>query len=259
VERTATFHSVAIEPECSPDTTPPVTTLRLDGAAPAAAYDEAVTATFSATDAGAGASGVAYTEYRVDSGAWRRYSPAAPPTVSGDGSHRIDYRSADLAGNIETMRSRTFVIDTTPPTGTDPGPPPQGNPGNPGPPPAPPGGGPGPASPRDAALRASVRPGRDVVGPRARRVRFRFRVANTGGVAATDVRVCVRAPERRVDVVGRRCRTVRSLAAGRSVTRTFTLRLKRAARGRTTRIRFTATGDGLARRTDVATLRMRRP
>jgi hypothetical protein len=59
--------------------------------------------------------------------------------------------------------------------------------------------------------------------------------------------------------VGGRCRTVQSLAAGRSATRTFTLRLKRAARGKTTRIRFTAAGAGVPRRTATATLRVRRP
>ena len=33
-EPTASFHSVAIEPECEPDTSPPVTTVELNGPRP---------------------------------------------------------------------------------------------------------------------------------------------------------------------------------------------------------------------------------
>lgn len=64
----------------------------------------------SATD---NASGVASTQYRVDGGAWQAYSEAF--TVSGDGTHTVEYRSTDVAGNQENPRSLTIRIDTAPP------------------------------------------------------------------------------------------------------------------------------------------------
>jgi cytochrome c len=58
-----------------------------------------------ADDAG---SGVAGTEYRVDGGAWTAY--AAPFTLSRNGTHVVEYRSTDRAGNVEPARSATFRI-----------------------------------------------------------------------------------------------------------------------------------------------------
>jgi plastocyanin len=100
-----------IEP---PDTTPPETTVQLNGAAPAATYSGAVTATFGATDA----SGVKRTEYKVDSAAdWTTYAPASPPQVSGDGDHTIQYRSVDNVDNAEAAKTVAFRIQPTQPGG----------------------------------------------------------------------------------------------------------------------------------------------
>ncbi|MET0134093.1 MAG: carbohydrate-binding protein, partial [Kibdelosporangium sp.] len=58
-------------------------------------------------------SGVASTEYSVDSGAWQPYTQ--PFAVPGDGTHVVKYRSTDRAGNVETDGSVTVKVDTTAP------------------------------------------------------------------------------------------------------------------------------------------------
>ncbi|MEH7415022.1 hypothetical protein V7266_07010 [Neobacillus drentensis] len=70
-----------------------------------------VTVTLSAIDA---LSGVARTEYRVNNGDWQEYS--GPITVSQEGKNKVDYRSIDNAGNIETMKSLSVKVDKMVPT-----------------------------------------------------------------------------------------------------------------------------------------------
>jgi hypothetical protein len=70
-----------------------------------------VQVTLSATD-GDG-SGVASTQYRVDGGSWTPYT--APFTVSGEGSHAVEYASTDTLGNVEPTRSLGIKIDTVNP------------------------------------------------------------------------------------------------------------------------------------------------
>lgn len=60
-------------------------------------------------------SGVAMTEYRLDVGAWTSYN--TPFSIVSEGTHTIDYRSQDIALNMETAKSLVVHIDTTPPTG----------------------------------------------------------------------------------------------------------------------------------------------
>lgn len=66
--------------------------------------------TLSVTDAGVG---VAYTEYRLDNGTWRRY--VGPILVEGYGDHRITIRSVDLLGNEEPGRTVPWTILREPP------------------------------------------------------------------------------------------------------------------------------------------------
>jgi RHS repeat-associated protein len=90
-----------------PDTTPPTTS---SNAQPF--YTGTANITLSAIDSG---SGVAATYYKVDGGSQQTGTAV---TVSGAGSHTIYFWSVDNAGNIETQKSASFVIDTTPPTTT---------------------------------------------------------------------------------------------------------------------------------------------
>ncbi len=81
--------------------------------APGAAgwYTANPTVTLTAED-GTG-SGVATTEYRVDSGEWTAYS--APFAVTGDGVHAVEYRSSDRAGNTSAVGATEVKVDATAP------------------------------------------------------------------------------------------------------------------------------------------------
>jgi len=73
-------------------------------------YPSAVTVGLNASDS---LSGVDSTFYVVDGGAVQTYS--GPFSISGEGSHTIEYWSADLAGNVESHQTRIVRIDTTAP------------------------------------------------------------------------------------------------------------------------------------------------
>ncbi len=49
------------------------------------------------------ASGVNWTEYRVDNGTWIRYS-GTPLPLTDPGAHRVEFRSADRLGNLEAVK-----------------------------------------------------------------------------------------------------------------------------------------------------------
>lgn len=74
-------------------------------------YVSPVTVTLTASD---DLSGVAYTQYRLQEGAWLTYT--APFVLATEGETVIAYRSADLAGNIEAVQTHTVSIDSLPPT-----------------------------------------------------------------------------------------------------------------------------------------------
>ncbi|MFH1784517.1 MAG: Ig-like domain-containing protein [bacterium] len=65
----------------------------------------------SVTDEGDSASGVDYTEYRVDESTWTVY--ASTITLAFEGRHNIEYRSADVAGNVEEIKLNTYYVDDT--------------------------------------------------------------------------------------------------------------------------------------------------
>ncbi len=92
------------------DTQSPQTTLGLDRTPVYLNwYDGAVTASFTPVDV---ASGPDYVEWRLDGGAWQRQTTAQ---VASEGPHTLSYRSADLAGNIEPVRTRIINVDLTAP------------------------------------------------------------------------------------------------------------------------------------------------
>lgn len=84
--------------EVQVDTTGPVTEAATSG------DGDEVTVTLTATDA---TSGVASTEVSVDGGDWAAYE--GPVVVTGAGTHTVEYRSTDVAGNVETTKS--VVVD----------------------------------------------------------------------------------------------------------------------------------------------------
>jgi len=74
-------------------------------------YVSSVDVTLSAFD---GTSGVDFTQYRIDGGAWQTYSGVL--TIATDGAHTVEYRSQDNACNTEAAHSLGVNIDTVPPT-----------------------------------------------------------------------------------------------------------------------------------------------
>ena len=105
----------------SSDTTPPVTKA---GGDYHGWYNHPVTLTFAATD-NAGGSGVATTEARIEdlllSNVWGPWTPGttfvvpAPADHSQDGDRIVQFRSTDVAGNVETARRAEVRIDTRKP------------------------------------------------------------------------------------------------------------------------------------------------
>lgn len=105
------------------DTMPPVTTASLSPSVPDGSggnYASPVTVTLGATD---NDSGVAKTEYSVNSGIWKTYS--SPFSFGTDGTYTVEFRSTDNAGNEEGNKSVQFaialpvvILDTAAPTTT---------------------------------------------------------------------------------------------------------------------------------------------
>jgi regulation of enolase protein 1 (concanavalin A-like superfamily) len=96
------FHLDVEGDEPPADTTAPVTT------ATQAVVEDGVQVTLTATDETDG-SGVASTEYRIDEGEWTDYTAAF--TISEPGTHTVEYRSTDVAGNEEAVKSLEVVVE----------------------------------------------------------------------------------------------------------------------------------------------------
>jgi hypothetical protein len=88
------------------DTTPPVTTASLEGDMSGGVYISDVTVTLTATDE---SSGVDFTKYKIDGGAWNDYTTAFD--VTGNGEHTVEFYSVDNAGNTEDVKSESFTIE----------------------------------------------------------------------------------------------------------------------------------------------------
>ena len=78
-------------------------------------HDVPVTLRLWATD-GAGGSGVASTEWRLDGGAWHQGTAVVVPAPSATkATYSVEYRATDQAGNVEDAQSCAVKIDTTGP------------------------------------------------------------------------------------------------------------------------------------------------
>jgi PKD repeat protein len=107
-----------------------------------------------------------------------------------------------------------------------------------------------------AALRLRVEP-KSRSAKVGKEAKFTAATRNTGESPATDVEVCVKAPNK-VKVVGDECETADSLAADDSMNSRFTVKPKRSARGDKVKITFTAKAAGLDKEKAEATLKVRR-
>lgn len=104
------------------DNEPPVTTITIGQPQYSIANDLYINSStlisFSATDYGIAPSGVNYTEYKIDSDVWTRYTNPFNLGNYADGQHTITYRSVDNVLNVESGKTSTVVLDTTPPSGS---------------------------------------------------------------------------------------------------------------------------------------------
>ena len=113
--------SISSSPSASPSASPipsPSPSPRLDSVAPVTTVRGAdagwhrapVTLSFAAADDD---SGVDFVETDADGAGWSAL-PSLPGTLlfSGQGTHEVEYRAVDLAGNLETARSCRVRIDT---------------------------------------------------------------------------------------------------------------------------------------------------
>jgi hypothetical protein len=99
--------------DCAPvdaDKTAPTTEISLPSSA-TGWYADSVPVTLAATDTG---SGVAKTYYRVDDGPAKEWTGALSHSVAG--AHTISYWSVDVAGKLESAKTREVKVDTATPT-----------------------------------------------------------------------------------------------------------------------------------------------
>ncbi|MFF1876691.1 OmpL47-type beta-barrel domain-containing protein [Leifsonia sp. NPDC058230] len=96
---------------CADDATPPQTTATLSPEGVGGGYVNPKISLESHDES----SGVARIEYRLDGGQWTEYE--SPVAVTSPGSHELEYRATDVAGNVEATKSRTFTVsvDSGPP------------------------------------------------------------------------------------------------------------------------------------------------
>ncbi|MGJ7442608.1 ThuA domain-containing protein [Aquipuribacter sp. MA13-6] len=101
-----------------PDTTAPEVSATVAPEEPASGwYTEPVTVTVTATDDSEATGGVVYTEYRIGDGDWLEYTAPVvlDPEALGDGTHTLQYRASDAAGNVSEVGTVEVRFDTTGP------------------------------------------------------------------------------------------------------------------------------------------------
>ena len=99
------------------DTYVPVTSLRASPGYSVNPYYVKSTSSLTFIRAEVG-SGINYTKYRIDDGAWQTYDGAFNLSGYSEDSYTMWFYSVDKLGNRETNRSRTVIVDDTAPTTT---------------------------------------------------------------------------------------------------------------------------------------------
>jgi len=107
----AAGHSAEASASVRVDTLPPQVDASLAGEQVNGWYLSQVTLSASASDPSAG-SGLARIEYAPDGGAWQSY---AVPVTFGGGTHTVQVRAIDMAGNLSEPAWLTFRVDGTAP------------------------------------------------------------------------------------------------------------------------------------------------
>jgi hypothetical protein len=98
------------------DTVAPQVNLSLNPSTPSGLggwWTDAVVATAMGTD---DQPGQVYLERKIDDGDWAEYT--APITLSAEGTHTVQVRASDTAGNVSPVESTTVKLDRSAPTAT---------------------------------------------------------------------------------------------------------------------------------------------
>jgi hypothetical protein len=94
------------------DKTPPQTSAVASPLPNTAGWNNSnVTVTLNATEK---LSGIDHTEYKLDAGGWTTYNGTV--SITSEGKHVLQYRSVDVAGNVESAQQLPINIDKTAPT-----------------------------------------------------------------------------------------------------------------------------------------------
>jgi len=104
---------------------------------------------------------------------------------------------------------------------------------------------------------ASQAPNRVKVKSRRKQAKLRFGVRNTGDAASGPVRLCVKAPKRKLKLKGPKCLS-RNIPAGQARQRPVRLRVKPKARGKTTKVKLIARGPNVATQRTTVRVKVRK-
>lgn len=216
------------------DVLPPSTTASVSPTPPASGnHTGPVELTLTAVDGtSASASGVAFTEYSfnqplpADATSPLRFENTGSDEpfssvldLEEPGTYTVYYRSVDNMGNREGNKSVTVTIQPKPPA---------------------------------LVLKPSSKTTK--LGKGKTKATVKIKVTNSGGATPSKIRVCATAPKSKLKISGK-CKTVKNLAAGKSKQVKFKINLKPAAKGKTTKVKITATAPGAKKRTAAAKVR----
>jgi hypothetical protein len=95
------------------------------------------------------------------------------------------------------------------------------------------------------------------VKPHQKLAKFRFRVNNGGDAASGPVRLCVKAPKRKLKLKGESCAPT-EIPAGKARQRQVKLRVKPKARGKTTKVKLIARGPNVTEQKKTVRVRVGR-
>jgi cytochrome c len=168
-------------------------------------------------------SGMVGTADVTGGGGWLPYTE--PFTVSDEDDYLIEYRSTDVAGNVEDPNQVEFAITE------DAG---------------------------EPELRVRGVPPVVKVKPRKKQAKLRFLATNVGDAPTGPVSLCVKAPKKKLELKGKRCLNRPSIDPGQTGSRAVGLRVKPKARGKTTKVTLIARGPNVDTQRTTARVRVRK-
>src|SRR5690606_18207567 len=107
----------------------------------------------------------------------------------------------------------------------------------------------------------NAKPKNKAVRKKAKKAAFNVRIANRGDAPAAGVRVCAKAPKKKIRILSgnkQGCQKVGKLAGGKNLKLRFQVKPKKKAVGKKTRIKFIVTAKNAKRQVAVVNLKVRK-